>query len=165
MDTKYENGKIYSIRSPQTNEIYIGSTYQILSKRLAQHNYNYTQYLLGKFNYITSFKLLEYNDHYIELIEEHPCDNKMQLNKREGEIMRQTENCVNRFIAGRTDKEYRFENQEIIREKKKTYREINKDKIKEHKSQPYLCECGRTVQLDHKSRHFKSKFHQTISIV
>ena len=36
---KYQNGKIYAIKSPNTEKIYIGSTTQkYLSSRLAQHN-------------------------------------------------------------------------------------------------------------------------------
>ena len=51
--------------------------------------------------------------------------NKEQLNKREGEIIREI-GTVNKYIAGRTLKEYYEDN----KEKRKEYRETNKDKIK-----------------------------------
>eukprot|EP00966_Prymnesium_polylepis_P323553 7379732-Prymnesium_polylepis.1 len=77
----------------------------------------------------------------IELIEEYPCSNRMELNRREGEWIRNTK-CVNKAIAGRTAKEYyednqdkikdyREENKEQINAKKKEYREKSKEKIKE----------------------------------
>ena len=34
----YNNGKIYTIRSPTTDKYYIGSTTQALRVRLAKHN-------------------------------------------------------------------------------------------------------------------------------
>ena len=123
----YKNGKIYAIRSHQTDEIYIGSTTQPLSKRISSHKSGYKRYLDGLCNSVTSFKILQYDDAYIELFEEYPCDNKIMLNKREGEIIRQN-NCVNKCIAGQTNKEYREQNKDKIKE----YREQNKDKIKDY---------------------------------
>ena len=46
----------------------------------------------------------DWNDWYIELYENYPCENKEQLNKREGEIIREI-GTVNKQIAGRTYKE------------------------------------------------------------
>jgi len=121
----YKNGKIYVIRSHQTDQVYIGSTTQSLAKRFSCHKSNYK---INKLD-ISSFEILKYDDAYIELIEEYPCDNKMMLNRREGEIIRQN-NCVNKFIAGRTRQEYEEENKDKIKEQKKEYRENNKDKKK-----------------------------------
>jgi hypothetical protein len=45
----------------------------------------------------------KYDDVRIELIEEFPCENKMELNKREGHYIR-TLDCVNKVIPGRTQK-------------------------------------------------------------
>jgi hypothetical protein len=61
---------------------------------------------------ITSKILFEkYDDVRIELIEEFPCENKMELNKREGHYIRTLE-CVNKLVAGRTKKEWREDNKE-----------------------------------------------------
>jgi hypothetical protein len=57
--------------------------------------------------------------------ENYPCENEEQLNKREGEIIREI-GTVNNYIAGRTLEEYYEDN----KEKRKGYRETNKDKTK-----------------------------------
>lgn len=132
----YKNGKIYAIRAPNTKEIYIGSTCEALSRRLTMHRAQLKMYLDGKQNYLTSFNLLQKEGYYIELIEEFPCDNKEQLNRREGEIIRATNDCINKVIPGRTIKEYSLEyyniNKDKLKEKSKIYRENNREKILEY---------------------------------
>ena len=128
----YKNGKIYSIRSYQTDDVYIGSTCSPLSKRLWGHKNDYKQYLNDKTNYTSSFEIIKFDDNYIELIELFPCGSKDELHKREGEIIRQTDNCVNKRIAGRSQKEYELDNRDKILEKQKIYRENNRDKILEY---------------------------------
>ena len=114
---KFNTSMIYSIRSPATERYYIGSTTQILCKRFSDHNRNYTAYLKGTGNYMTSFKIIELGDSYIELLEEINCENKNQLERREGELIREHKhNCVNKNIAGRTKKEYKTDYKEIITE-------------------------------------------------
>ena len=39
------------------------------------------------------------------------------------------------------------------------YRVENKQKIRDYKTQPYHCECGRVIQLDKKARHCTSNVH------
>ena len=128
----YKNGKIYTIRSHQTDKIYIGSTTQTLSKRLSGHKGQYKSYLNGKKIYITSLEIIKYGDAYIELLEECPCDNKMMLHKREGECIRAEPNCVNKCVAGRTTKQYYDDNTDKIKEQNKQYYDDNADKIKEY---------------------------------
>ena len=132
MDTKTYNGKIYSIRSHQTDLIYIGSTTEKrLSARLSKHRANYKAYLKDNCRYISSFEILKYIDAYIELIEEvEKKITKNELHKLEGAYIRNNK-CVNRFIAGRTQKEWYINNQDKILEKSKKYREENKEKILE----------------------------------
>lgn len=152
---RYQCGKIYSIRSNATDDVYIGSTCLSLAKRLYAHRKSKKYYENGKTNYITSFKILEHPDHYIELIEAYPCNNKMELERREGEIMRTYANRVNRCIAGQPrevyDKEYRDTHKEQIKE----YREAHK----ERRGKKILCICGKTYAHGHKSHHEKSKYH------
>lgn len=131
----YQNGKIYSIRSHQTDDIYIGSTARSISKRFYTHKSNYDRWLNDLHNYVSSFELFKYDDVYYELIECFPCNSKDELRKREGEIIRETENCVNKVIAGRTKKQYLEDNKEVIKEKKKQYYENNKEVIKENNKQ------------------------------
>ena len=127
----YENGLIYTIRSHQTTDIYIGSTTQPLYKRIYQHKRHFKAWKNGKFWYVSSFELMKYDDVYIELLELCPCENKMQLHKREGELQREMD-CINKNVAGRTMNEYRFDNKEKIKIQKKEYDKQNKDKVKEY---------------------------------
>ena len=163
---EFQNGKIYTIRSFQTEKYYIGSTnHKTLSQRLSKHKGQYKLWLKDKDNsYITSYEILKYDDCYIELLELYPCNLKAELHKREGELIRlHKDSLVNIFIPCRTPKEYQIDNREILSMKAKTYKAIyrieNKQKIKEHATQRYHCECGRIIQLDHKAQHFKTNVH------
>jgi hypothetical protein len=71
-----------------------------------------------------------YYDWYIEKWK-FPCENKEQLNKREGEIIREI-GTVNEYIAGRTLKEYYEDNKEKRKESRKKHRETNKEKLKSY---------------------------------
>ena len=135
---KFNKSLLYTIRSPATEQYYIGSTTQKLCKRFSDHNINYKAYLKGSFPFITSFKIIELGDAYIELLEEISCENRNQLVKREGELIREHKaNCVNRNIAGRTHKEYYFDNSDKILEKMKQYYIDNNDKISEQRKEYY----------------------------
>jgi len=138
----YQHGKIYTIRCRSDNTlIYVGSTTMTLSRRIAEHrsgsktkNMKIYQVVNGK-----------WDDWYIELYEVYPCDNREQLNKREGEVIREI-GTLNYRIAGRTPMEWREDNidkvkltnqksrennAEKIKEQDKLYRENNAEKIKE----------------------------------
>ena len=128
----FQNAKIYTIRSFQTEKYYIGSTNQkTLAQRLGKHRGSYQFYLKhGSNNYVTSYEILQYDDHYIELLELFPCNSKDELHKREGELQRQYKNeIVNYNIAGRTQKEYYNDNIEHHKENKKEYYNTNKEHI------------------------------------
>ncbi len=127
----YANGKIYTIRSFETDKYYIGSTTSTLTKRLSEHKQKYKQ---GK--YCSSAEIIQYGDAYIELLEDFPCFKKDQLCKREGQLIREhKDNCVNKAIPGRTTKEYREDNKEQIIERMKQYRQQNKERILEYHKQ------------------------------
>jgi hypothetical protein len=139
----YQKAKIYRIISPSKNLIYYGSTTQTLSQRLTDHlkrkKYN-------KGGQYTSYLVLDCEDYKIELVENYPCNNKEQLFKKEGEYIKANE-CVNKYVAGRTDKEWREDNREYLlnydrerskkrdkqkeKERKDTYRKNNPEKVKE----------------------------------
>ncbi len=174
----YQNGKIYSLRSHQTDDVYIGSTTQSLAMRKAGHVCAFKKWMKGRKNYMTSFEIIKYDDYYIELIENYHCNSKEELHKKEGEVIRETKNCVNKCIAGRSDKQYYEDNKERITEKHKQYYEDTKEKRKqyyqnnkEQKKQYYEdnkeiltekfeCECGGKYTYKHKQEHFKSKKHK-----
>ena len=131
MPVDYQGGKIYTIRAPATDKYYIGSTTQTLPKRLYKHRNNLKCYQNGKYPNITSFQILELEGAYIELLETYPCNSRAELERREGQLIREhRDNCVNRIVVGRTVKEYREENKEEINAKLREYREANKETIK-----------------------------------
>ena len=133
---KFNKSLLYTIRSPHTDKYYIGSTTQILCKRFADHKTHYKYYQTGKGYFLTSFKILELGDAYIELLEEINCDNRNQLEKREGELIREHKiNCVNRNIPCRTGKEYYNDNSDIIKEHRKEYYNDNFDRISQQKKE------------------------------
>ena len=102
---KYNKSKIYTIRSPHTDKFYIGATIIPLCKRLSGHRTKYNYYLKGESHYVTSFELFKLGGEYIELLENYPCNNVEELNKREGELIRlHKTNVFNRmFILSKED--------------------------------------------------------------
>ena len=126
-------GKIYIIRSHQTEDVYYGCTTQkYLSARFSCHKMDYIRWLNKQRNFITSFEIVKYEDAYIELVEEVEYETKEELKAREGFYIRNN-NCINKTIPDRTGKEWRqtnYENnKEVISEKKKEHYQINKEKI------------------------------------
>ena len=148
---KRQTGYTYAVRSYQTDDIYIGSTLGTLRQRLYKHKNDLKRYNNGKFHYVTSYEIVKYDDAFIEMIDKYENVNKIELRKYEGETIRKTENCVNKRIEGQTRCEYYINNKVKIKE----YLLINKDKILERKSAKYICECGKELTSNHKSRHNK----------
>ena len=127
----YQNGKIYTIRCRSDNTlIYVGSTITTLSRRLAEHKSKSKKYNTRKIYQSINDN---WDDWYIELYEVYPCENKEQLNKREGEIIREI-GTLNSKISGRTAKEYGKESYENHREERlevsRQYRINNPEKVK-----------------------------------
>jgi hypothetical protein len=113
----YENGKIYTIRSISNKElVYVGSTCQKLCMRWMDHKSRCKQ---EKYQHMALYKHmieLGMNDFYIELYEECPCQNKEQLTRREGAIIREI-GVLNHVIPGRSPKEYFEDNNQILLKK------------------------------------------------
>ena len=132
--TNFKNGKIYTIRNHQDPSlIYVGSTVQPLSHRWGNHKISAkTDTERRLYKQINN----NWNDWYITLEIEYPCENKEQLKKKEGEIIRQIGN-LNHQIAGRTQKEWYEDNKDIIIEKTKEYYKENKDKLREQYKEYY----------------------------
>ena len=181
----YSNGKIYCLRSHQTPDIYIGSTLQPLSHRMGNHKREYKKWVNGKSNYVTSYELIKHDDCYIELLEKYSCKDRMELEKKEGEYIREMP-CINKRIAGRTNREWHQDNCEKISERKKQYYQDNRGKISgrnkqyyqdnheqilEQKKQYYqdnrdklsekiTCQCGSVVSKINLLKHKKTIKHQ-----
>ena len=138
----FKNAKIYKLWCHETNEIYVGSTTQSLANRLSKHK--------SPTNTCNSKILFEKsNNVMIELLELFPCENKMYLNKKEGEFIRKFD-CVNKNIAGRTQPE-----------SKKHYVAENKEIINKKQNQKITCNlCNCEVSRTNFLKHTKSKKHQ-----
>ena len=145
----YSKGKIYLIRNRDNeNLIYVGSTIeQYLSKRFCKHKH---QTGCSLYQYINNpDNNSNWNDWYIELYEEYPCENKLQLCKRENEIIREKAS-INK-IGYRTEemkkqkkKERSEDNKDILKEKWKVYVENNREN--------YL---ARKAEYNEKTREYK----------
>ena len=176
----YQNGKIYRVVDNAYEMCYIGSTIEKLSSRMNSHKAKYKKYKeLGEGSYITVYAIFDnvgIGNCKIELLELYPCTTKEELHAREGYHQRQ-ENCVNKYIAGRTQQEWYHDNRERVQEQSrkwkeenydrsraydKEYKEKNKEQIMQKEKEPYHCPCGCVVQKTEKARHEKSKKHQRL---
>ena len=192
-NNKYARGKIYTIRSPLTDKVYVGSTVNKLSKRFNEHKSGYKGYKNGSGKYIAVYDIfdIDIEGAYIELHEYYSCNNKQELNRREGEVTRMTPNFVNKNIAGRTNNEYHLDNKEKRNEQNrqyyrdnierhrernrqyhldnkekrneysKKYNQENKERIKELAARKTECQCGTILNIYCISRHLKTKKHKT----
>ena len=136
-DNKYEKGKIYQIVDVGYKKCYIGSTCESLSRRMTRHKAKYQQYLNGSSNNTRSFELFDefgFDNCKIELIEYYPCSTKEELHRREGVFIKQTE-CVNKLIAGRTQREWINDNKEHLSAYNKQHREIMKEHYQEYQKE------------------------------
>jgi len=101
----FKRSKIYKITSGDLT--YIGSTTQsTLARRLSNHLTDYKQWKAGKRYGCSSFPLIETGQYEITLIELCPCNSKDELTARE-RFHIETNKCVNKYIPGRTMKEWR----------------------------------------------------------
>lgn len=95
--SKYQKGKIYKlVNDEMPDKIYFGSTTQDLKLRLQGHK--------SKSNKTTSKILFEKGNVKIILVEEYPCENRKQLEKKERNYIENNE-CINKVIPTRTQKE------------------------------------------------------------
>jgi hypothetical protein len=135
----YKQGKIYVIKSRETDEVYYGSTTKALDERLRKHRNGFQNWINhGSCGYISSYEIVLFKDSYIELVENVPCNTMAELRRREGEIiLSDISNCVNKQVPGQTRGEY--------------YRRKRRTRI--------TCDCGAVVGKYSLSAHRKTKKH------
>ena len=166
---KYQNSKVYKIIDNTENQYYyIGSTHSTLSKRLYNHKQEGRLHPEQRKN--KYFNSIDWNVRII-LINEFKLENKDQLRREEDKIIRECINdpkCLNmrREIItpdeNRTRrKQYTIDHQEHKTEYDREYREINKERIKQIDSIIFTCICGSSYNGKHKTRHEKTKKHQS----
>ena len=178
--SKYQFGVIYKITNTKNSEVYVGSTTMDIEIRLVKHKCDAKKrpHISKFYTYMNEQGIDEFD---IEVVEEFPCNSKKELEKREGEIIREI-GTLNSRIAGRTNQEYRNEFKDYLREfarenkkkwrmdnrehylekekgYKKKYREKYKEQLKEKASERVECECGCSYRKSDKSQHLQSKKH------
>jgi hypothetical protein len=129
-----------------------------------------------------------FDNFYIELVENYPCDNKDQLRAREGFFIRERA-TLNHMIEGRTRKEreeeerdrinaskretrlkkleqykemaknWRDNNHDKVLDQKQRYRETYREQINMKQNEKVRCECGCEFARVNISRHIKTKKH------
>jgi hypothetical protein len=182
---KYSKAKIYSIRSHQTDKFYIGSTTQELSKRMQSHQCHYK----SRPFYVSSFEILKFPDVYIELLEEFPCENRIQLEKRESDLVRKNSNNIVNKLTKETKhskyhlnsrdhvldrvhelnknedyvkehrKEFYVDNRTKMLKKAEDYRNGNKETINAKRRNKVTCECGQEISIGVIASHKRSAKH------
>lgn len=184
---KYQNGKIYSIRNYQDDDFYIGSTCESLSKRLYDH-----KRACKHRNHMNLYKKVNqsnWDNFYIELIENYSCNNKNELLKREGELIREMKPTLNKLIPTGTStrkeyyqvvrdkivqnaKNYYHNNNEKIKTRRRLHRANNLDDYREQERLRYhlirgkqakeiiKCDCGANVSKGWLREHKKTKKHK-----
>ncbi len=162
---KYQNGKIYTVRSRNFDKYYIGSTCIRLSQRFYAHQKTRKDYMkTGNKRHSTSCNMvLEKGDCYIELLENYPCNSKEELTKREGELIRlHKKDVVNIRVEDRNMSEWLNDNKERLSTLKKKYWHAGygaKDNEK-RRNDKITCDCcGTEIRKDSYNRHCKTKQH------
>jgi hypothetical protein len=160
-------GRIYIIRSPNTEMVYVGHTIQTLKIRFCNHKSTWKT----KTGSCTSFLVLEKGSAYIELLEEVEVESERELEIIEQKWIDQTPNTVNKNKTYLTDeeraqkhrdlsREYGREHKEKIAEYNKKYREANKEELKKKSQVKVVCEvCDCYVLKRKKKQHELTKKH------
>jgi len=94
------------------------------------------------------------------LIEDYPCENKLQAEQRERYWIETLNANLNRCIPTRNIKEYYQDNREQIIQRSCQFYIENKQKIKQHQNEKFECECGGSYSRCHSLRHQRTKKHQ-----
>jgi len=148
----YEKSKIYLIKNRNDEDkVYVGSTIRNLHTRFMEHKSKYINFNKNKSKKKLYQSIECWDDWYIELFEDYPCDNKEELLKKEKEVIK-LYGTLNIVIPTRDKKEYHLDNKNKKREYDLEYR-------KEREKNTLICECGGKYKPRHKSTHYKTKLH------
>ena len=137
----YQNGLIYKLCCKDTNitDFYIGSTTSFRHRK-SNHKTCCNNEKRRAYN-LNLYKFIRENGGFLNwdmvLIEYYKSNSKLELEKREREIIENLKPTLNKGIPTRTKKEYYDANKEQLSEKKKEYRQNNKEKIKEKTKEYY----------------------------
>jgi len=146
---RYANGKIYKLVNNTDKEIYIGSTCVPFHKRLYWHKKAAKRVVERKvYKHLNE---IGWDDVQIILIESFPCENKMELEKRERYWIEQLHPSLNTKLRP------------YITEAERKAQDLATQKIygKMYRALTYTCElCQTTFTLQGKARHIRTTKHQ-----
>jgi len=94
---KYAKSYIYGIKCYTTGELYIGSSYEKLQRRLTKHIVDLRGYMgitPAYRNYRSSFEVLMNDNYKIFKLEDYPCNSKLELETRESLWIQKYRNMV-----------------------------------------------------------------------
>lgn len=172
--TDYSKTIIYKIccKDPSILDVYIGHTTH-LNKRRNVHkantlNSNNKDYNMYVYNFIRNNG--GWDNWNIIMIEQYPCNNKLEATKRERELIEELKATLNKRIPFKTidelkenqikcRKNWEQNNKNYIIEKQKEYTNNNIEEIKQRRQQKILCECGMTISYQCFSRHQNRNIH------
>ena len=129
----YKNGKIYCIKNYITDDVYVGSTTQPLSKRMDKHRAKFRQ---AKYKNNQLYKIM--NDiglehFYIQLIEKCECNDVEELRAVEKDWIKNIGN-LNVRVDGRTKSEYYIDKKEHINKtNSENYYKNREERLKQQK--------------------------------
>jgi len=148
--SKYQNGKIYKLTSPNTDRIYIGSTICKLNNRFSLHKYETKHNKVNN----SSAIIFRYGETKIELIENFPCNSKRELETREQYYMDLHSDCCINTLRAICDRK-------AINEKynKSSKRKIWRDKYKEKLNTNRRNNYGELEKKKKKDDYEKNKEH------
>lgn len=163
-NNKFKNSKIYAIKSFKTDQLYIGSTIDKLCKRFSNHKQNKKS---GRG--CSANQMLDYDDAYIELIENYPCNTYDELLAREKHHIRENKDkCVNLIFNNKPVTKTPITGEVVIDETKKTAdrkaydKEYNKKYYENKKKEVKEITCNKCYghyNYYSKSKHEKSARH------
>ena len=87
------HGFIYKISSKNTPRIYIGSTSRHPMIRLYEHRTKFRLHRKGQYNYVTSFEIIQHEDHKMEILEESDYGSIEEMYLREHELISMNDCC------------------------------------------------------------------------
>ena len=102
---KYQSGKIYKITNTINSEVYVGSSTIDLEDRMIKHK-NFAKKKPYASNLHKLMNELGVENFEIELVENCPCESQEELEKREGEIIKDI-GTLNQKVVGRSDEKRR----------------------------------------------------------
>ena len=105
---KYSNGYIYGIKCNTTNLLYIGSSIEPMKTRLTKHITDLKGYLginPRPRAYRSSFEVLMNDNYEMKKVCDYPCENKHQLEVREGLFIKHNNTCNKRLPCKLTNKD------------------------------------------------------------